>query len=64
MAKTSAKENFTTDDARDILGLDHEAWILQLNDEQLRMLKEIMAAEETRRKEIFGGLRDKIDELG
>lgn len=50
--------------ARDILGLDSNKWTLQFDDEQLRMLKEIMRAEAARRAEVFEGLLENIESFG
>ena len=51
-------------DAREALGLHADKWILEFDDEQLRMLQEIMAAEQTRREAVFEGLREQIDSIG
>lgn len=49
------------DKAREILGLDATKWTLQFNDEELRMLQEIMHAEKVRREAVFNGLVDNIE---
>lgn len=58
------KQQIGEDEAREVLGLDPEKWILQFNDEQLRMLQEIMRAEDVRRKSVFAGLLDNIESFG
>lgn len=58
-----AKE-MTEDQAREVLGLDVQKWTIQFDDEELRMLQEIMRAEEARREAVFGNLLDKIESFG
>lgn len=50
--------------ARAILGIDANNWIIQFTDEELRMLQEVMNAEKRRRADLFDGLFQKIDEIG
>lgn len=58
------KHEISEDQARDVLGLDSNKWTLQFDDEQLRMLKEIMRAEAVRRAEVFEGLLEHIESFG
>lgn len=58
------KRDISEDEALGILGLDPEKWTLQFDDEQLRMLQEIVRAEEVRRKAVFAGLLDNIESFG
>lgn len=60
----SKKDEMSEDQAREILGLDSTKWTLQFDDEQLRMLKEIMRAEAARRAEVFKGLLENIESFG
>ncbi|MBN8968980.1 MAG: hypothetical protein J0G95_11025 [Rhizobiales bacterium] len=46
------------------LGLDPNKWTIQFTDEELRMLKEVMRAEDARRQDIFGGLLENIKSIG
>lgn len=59
-----SKQEMSEAQARDILGLDSNKWTLQFDDEQLRMLKEIMRAEAARRAEVFEGLLENIESFG
>ena len=58
------KSEMNEDKAREILGLSAEKWTLQFDDEELRMLQEIMRAEKARRDAVFGGLLDNIESFG
>lgn len=60
----SKKEEMSEDQARKILGLDSNKWTLQFEDEQLRMLKEIMRAEAARRAAVFENLLENIESFG
>jgi len=61
---TPGDAEITEEKARDVLGLEADKLIIQFTDEELRMVQDIMRAEQKRRADLFDNLLEKIVSVG